>query len=179
MRLPTLFETSAAFPGSAFLPAGTSPAFSENVGVPSVNGASTLTATTHTPDSNYYWIWSANSSGPGHIGSQNLGIRCVIPGEYAPFKIVYDSNGASGFAPVDSGRYAKGNAVTAPDSSGMSKSGYRFTGWTVSSDGSGTAVLPGQKVYFDSSDMKFFAKWERVYSVTYDSNGATSGERSG
>ena len=95
-------------------------------------------------------------------------------------QIHYDPNGATGGScAVDSHNYnSNATAVILGNSaqSGLSLSGYSFSGWTLNSDGSGHIYQAGDSFQLSSSSITFYAKWTPVpYTVTYQANGASSG----
>ncbi len=81
MRLPLLYETTAANPGSNKPTDPASPSWSTiTTGVPALGGgySSTWTSSAYSGDTAYYWYWSdtvASSSPNGYTGS----VRCVVP----------------------------------------------------------------------------------------------------
>ncbi|MCD7947350.1 MAG: S-layer homology domain-containing protein [Oscillospiraceae bacterium] len=90
------------------------------------------------------------------------------------YTVTYDGNGhSSGSPPVDSGRYADGDAVTVLGNTGsMTKSGYRFSGWSLSTSG-GTVLSPGDQFTMANADVTFYARWSVV------SSGGSSGGGTG
>lgn len=88
------------------------------------------------------------------------------------YTVTYNSNGATaGTAPsVTSG---SGTLNLAQNTGNLSKTGYIFSGWNSAADGSGTSVAVGG-TFTPSQNTTMFAKWI-TYTVTYNTNGATSG----
>ena len=67
-----------------------------------------------------------------------------------------------------------GQSTTIPDV-GFSRTGYTFTGWNTSADGTGTAYRPNDSIQFAAQDITLYAQWKvRSYSVAFDSNGGSS-----
>lgn len=96
---------------------------------------------------------------------------CVVNvGEGETYSVIYDANGGSG-AP---GSQTKSQSIILTLSSGVpTRSGYTFTGWNTSSDGSGTNYSPGGE-YSKDADVTLYAQWTKVtYTVTYDANGGS------
>ena len=81
----------------------------------------------------------------------------------------YDTNGG-GTAPAG-GTKTYGQSLVLEPSTGLSKTGYTFTGWN---DGS-TTHLAGATISLTASKV-FVAQWSaQSYSITYEGNGANSG----
>jgi Listeria-Bacteroides repeat domain (List_Bact_rpt) len=60
------------------------------------------------------------------------------------YAVTYDGNNYSGGSvPRDAGTYAQGATVTDASTGDMVRSGYNFTGWNTSANGSGTARNAG------------------------------------
>jgi len=97
------------------------------------------------------------------------------------FTITYSGNGNSGGnVPIDSKSYLKGASVVVLDNTGsLVKSGFRFAGWNLSPDGTGTNYSPGNSFSIGSSNMTLYANWLALppptYAVTYNGNGNTGG----
>jgi len=82
---------------------------------------------------------------------------------YCPksFKIIYNGNtNTSGNVPVDdSSPYKTGSTVTILENSGsLAKTGYLFSGWNMSADGSGTSYVQGN-TFIITSNTILYAKW--------------------
>ncbi len=89
------------------------------------------------------------------------------------YTVTYDANWGTGAVPVDSELYEEGDNVTLSSGSDLTRDGYRFKGWTLSSEGSGTVYDAGESYTMGSGDVTFYAKWNEAYTVTYDINGGT------
>ncbi len=89
---------------------------------------------------------------------------------YGHNQVTYYANGGTG-TQTDSNNYNDGATVTVKDQGTMSRTGYAFVGWDTDDDGHGTHYNPGDtfKIY---NDVKLYAQWKRVYTVTYDKNAA-------
>jgi uncharacterized repeat protein (TIGR02543 family) len=90
--------------------------------------------------------------------------------------VTYDANGAtSGTAPTDAIAYRPGQSVTTAANSGtLARTGYTFSGWNTSADGTGTTYAVSTSSAFSiSGNTTLYARW--TATVTYDANGATSG----
>ena len=87
--------------------------------------------------------------------------------------ISFSGNGAtSGF--MESIQGAIGQSATIPNV-GFSRTGYTFTGWNTSPDGTGTAYRPNATIQFAAQNITLYAQWKvRSYSVNFDSNGGSA-----
>ena len=95
----------------------------------------------------------------------------------APFTVTYLANGGTG-SYVDSDIPA-GSQYTIKDlnATGISRTGYTFTGWNTEANGGGTAYQPGDNITVNS-DIALYAQWAAnpgTFSITYDPNGGTGG----
>ena len=69
---------------------------------------------------------------------------------------------------------AIGQSATIPNV-GFSRTGYTFTGWNTSPDGTGTAYRPNATIQFAAQNITLYAQWKvRSYSVNFDSNGGSA-----
>jgi uncharacterized repeat protein (TIGR02543 family) len=98
------------------------------------------------------------------------------------YSVTYNANGADdGVVPVDSTNYPSGAAVEVMGNPGaLTKTGYSLMGWNTSSDGTGSAYVPGDFFTMGSGDITFYAQWTKnthllSYTVTYNANGADTG----
>lgn len=94
------------------------------------------------------------------------------------YSITYDSNTAtSGSVPTDGNNYNIGDTATAlGNTSNLARAGYTFAGWNTAANGSGTTYTTGSTIVIGSSNLTLYVKWTAInYSITYDSNSATSG----
>ena len=88
--------------------------------------------------------------------------------------ITYDGNTAeSGTEPVDATVYAHLAQVTVLGNTGtLAKTGYTFTGWNTSADGSGDSYTGGE-TFFIGAPTTLYAQWTaNDYTVSFDANGA-------
>ena len=80
-------------------------------------------------------------------------------------------NGGTGTIAPLSG--AVGSSVVLPSSTGVTKSGYTFSGWNTNANGSGVTYSAGA-AYVLSSSATLYAQWTPdVYVVSYSANGGT------
>jgi hypothetical protein len=76
----------------------------------------------------------------------------------------YDANGGSGTAPA-SVIQAAGTTTTVSDDSGISRSGYLFSGWNTAADGGGKSYATGSTFTFDADTM-LYAQWTAQPKLT-------------
>jgi len=119
------------------------------------------------------WNTAADGSGTTYqggatftMGSGNVTLYAkwkvfVIP---IPLIVMYDGNGnTGGSVPIDSNGYATGATVTVLGNTGsLVKSGYAFTGWNTSANGSGTGYVGGSTFAIGSADVTLYAQWTPV-----------------
>ena len=95
------------------------------------------------------------------------------------FTVTYNANGSTGGSvPVDSNTYTQGQTVTVLGNTlNLARTGYTFTGWSISSSGSGTSYIQGNTFAMGSANVVLYAKWTAnpTYTITYNANGATGG----
>jgi len=121
--------------------------------------------------------WNTNSSGTGThydtYSSYTVTRNITLYAKWVPIYTVTfnDNNTMTGNAPMmmtaDSG-----SSITLPDSGTMKKTNYNFRGWTVNSPDSGTTYATNTP-YTVISNVTFYAKWIKTYTVTYNRNNAT------
>jgi uncharacterized repeat protein (TIGR02543 family) len=89
----------------------------------------------------------------------------------APYTVIYNINGGTSGA-ISNGSYNLGTPLTLPT---PSRTNYTFSGWYDTTT-AGTLVGVGGANYSPSSSVTIYARWVGVgYTITYYSNGATSG----
>ncbi len=131
------------------------------------------------------WNTQANGSGTSYtagatltMGSANI-VLYAIWTTLPTYTISYNSNGAtSGTAPTDSNNYLSGDIATVQTNSGsLARSGFTFAGWNTLANGTGTPYTGGSTLTMGSANVILYAVWttQPTYTVTYNSNGATSG----
>jgi hypothetical protein len=84
------------------------------------------------------------------------------------FVIYFNTNGGNGSIPSITAK--KGESITLPDGSQMTKPGYIFIGWNTSYDGTGTDYKAGSSYTVTgdvSGDIYFFAKWYAIGGEAY------------
>jgi uncharacterized repeat protein (TIGR02543 family) len=89
------------------------------------------------------------------------------------YTVTYNINNGSGTTPsVQTANY--GSNITLPSGSGFSRTSYNFGGWNTNTSGTGTNYN-ANSAYTVTGNITLYAKWNAVYTVTFDANGATSG----
>jgi uncharacterized repeat protein (TIGR02543 family) len=86
--------------------------------------------------------------------------------EVGAYTVSYNTNGGSTIA-------AQAYARSIAEPTAPTRAGYTFAGWTETDGGSTTITFP----YAPSatSNITLYAKWNRIYTVTYTYNSATGG----
>lgn len=90
----------------------------------------------------------------------------------AAYSVTYNANDAtSGSAPVDSTSYGQFATATASNNSGnLARTGYNFTGWNTSADGTGTTYGTGATIPMSNGNVTLYARWVLdslpVYTIT-------------
>jgi uncharacterized repeat protein (TIGR02543 family) len=93
---------------------------------------------------------------PAAVGSTGTFGVVYSAGITRPVYVAFDAKGGSGTVPsymaVDNG------SIILPDGSGLTKSGYYFSGWTTQYDGTGTVYQPGDLFITDDFNL-LYALW--------------------
>ncbi|MBR4504751.1 MAG: Ig-like domain-containing protein [Candidatus Methanomethylophilaceae archaeon] len=76
------------------------------------------------------------------------------------FHVTYNANGGSGKVPTDSGLYEYGEYATVLAKNTLSKSGFEFSGWSASKDGSVPIYKQGSLIRV-LGDTVLYAVWEK------------------
>ncbi len=79
--------------------------------------------------------------------------------EAATYRVIYDMNGGTGTAPVDTNEYQEGEMAILADGAGLSMEGYAFVGWSYETDG---FALDEEEIWLENSDAILYAVWEAV-----------------
>ncbi len=102
------------------------------------------------------------------------GIRinwCGSINTHLQYGITYDANGGSGGPSYQEWPNTCSGTATLSTST-PTRNGYRFKGWSWSSEVSTVNYLPGSTVSFDHNYLILYAVWEKmVYTLTYNANG--------
>ncbi|MDE2592450.1 MAG: InlB B-repeat-containing protein, partial [Actinomycetales bacterium] len=123
--------------------------------------------------------WNTNAAGTGQTyvegGIFNLSSNVTLYAKWIQlFNITFDGNGAtSGSSPIFANSLA--STVTLPGNDGTyARTGYVWGGWNTQPDGSGTTYAGGAS-YTLAANSSLYSLWLPLFTITYDSNGATSG----
>ncbi|MEI7943320.1 MAG: InlB B-repeat-containing protein [Actinomycetes bacterium] len=89
--------------------------------------------------------------------------------------ITFNKNRASSGTVPPVSEVTKLLSVNAPTNSGnLQLTGYSFAGWNTQADGKGSVTYQPGDAITPTADLALYAKWSA--SITYDANGATSGD---
>lgn len=124
----------------------------------------TLSIGTHT------FVFTFNA---GNTATFGLTVSDSTPDTY---KVTYDGNGhISGSVPEDKTVYERGTLVTVLDNTGLlEKTGYTFSGWNSSADGTGDDYAGNATFQMGEADLMLYAKWTvNKYSITFESEGGS------
>lgn len=89
------------------------------------------------------------------------------------YTVVFDPNGGEGSLKDLTAKYE--DSLTLPKT-GVSRTGYRFTGWNTEPDGSGLDYAPGQRVsgLTEEESVTLYAQWTPItYTVRFNANKGT------
>lgn len=140
------------------------------------NTATTLAQCTFEREGYVFDGWNTAADGSGT--DYNAGAEFTVNADttlYAQwiansYFVTFDANGGHG---TMAQQVIERNGTANITECGFSRSGYTFTGWNTSADGTGTAYAAGADIS-PSSDMTLFAQWQaKTYAVTFDANGGT------
>lgn len=109
--------------------------------------------------------WFTNAAFSGHAVSLPLELECdtTLYAKWSQkYTIVFETNGGTGIASY--------KAVEITESPDTMREGYYFAGWYEQSDFGGVAVtFP----YVLSEKTTLYAKWLKIYTVSFETNGGT------
>ena len=102
------------------------------------------------------------------VDSEGISSPAIASGQAVPpamYVIKYDANGADGgTAPASQNKTQYTDITLATNSGGLTRIGYRFTGWNTAPDGTGTPYSAGATYSADKS-VTLYAQWEAVDAV--------------
>ena len=102
------------------------------------------------------------------VDSEGVSSPAVASGQAVPpatYIIKYDGNGANGgTAPTSQSKTQYTDITLATNSGGLTRIGYRFTGWNTAPDGTGMTYSAGAAYSADES-VTLYAQWEAVDAV--------------
>ena len=126
------------------------------------------------------WNTKADGSGDNYTGGLLLSINgdTTLYAKWVAdsYSITYHANGStSGAVPATQTKTHDIDLVVAANTGNLAQTGYTFSGWNTKDDGSGTDYTAGSS-FSTNSATTLYAKWiPKVYVVSYNANGATSG----
>jgi uncharacterized repeat protein (TIGR02543 family) len=90
------------------------------------------------------------------------------------YTLSFNMNGADSGGVVSPLMKLNGSTIPLPDTGGISKSGYKFSGWNTERYGLGTAYAAGDS-FTITEDITLYAQWTVPlnYTVSYNANGGT------
>ncbi|MEI6437441.1 MAG: InlB B-repeat-containing protein [Candidatus Omnitrophota bacterium] len=129
------------------------------------------------------WNTAANGSGTSRAAASTFsmgGANVTLYAQWtanATYTVTYNGNtNTGGSAPSDATAYYNGDTVTVAAVGSLTKTGYTFTGWNTAANGSGTSRAAAATFAIGAANVTLYAQWvSSGHSVTYNSNGATSG----
>ena len=96
---------------------------------------------------------------------------------YPPtYTMTYNANGATSGSVPANGSYESGSAPTtvSTNSGTLARTGYSFSGWNSSADGTGTTYAAGSGTYSSNANVTLYAKWApNSLDVTFNSQSGT------
>ena len=102
------------------------------------------------------------------VDSEGVSSPAVASGQAVPpatYVIKYDGNGADGgTAPTSQSKTQYTDITLATNSGGLTRIGYRFTGWNTDPEGTGMTYLAGA-AYSADEGVTLYAQWEAVDAV--------------
>ncbi|GHT95656.1 hypothetical protein FACS1894141_4680 [Spirochaetia bacterium] len=123
--------------------------------------------------------WNTNADGTGTAyaagASMTVSANVTLYAQWsdpaAQYTIGYNSNGGNGTVPA-SQTVNGGSSVVVASGSGLSRSGYTFSGWNTTADGTGTAYIDGSSLTVNANTT-LYAQWAVIvqYTVSYNANG--------
>lgn len=126
--------------------------------------------------------WNTNTGGDGtnyaegapYLGNANLTLYAKWT--INTYVVSYNANSAtSGTAPPDQAKTYNVSLNLATNTGNLARTGYTFSGWNTTADGSGVSYAVGA-AYIADEALTLYAKWTPdIYVVSYNSNAATSG----
>jgi len=92
---------------------------------------------------------------------------------YPIYTVTYNGNGATSGS-VAAMSVDSGSVITIPDKGTLVRIGYSFGGWNTNNTNTGTNYSVGTS-YTVTSNVILYVRWIPIYTVTFNGNGATSG----
>lgn len=129
------------------------------------------------------WNTAADGSGTSYNPAATFNMGATNVTLYAKWSLVptytvtYNGNGnTGGNPPIDDLLYQENATVTVKyNTNSLVKTGYIFTGWSTSADGSGSFYIPDESFPIGSVNMVLYANWVENYFSFDSSTGVLSG----
>jgi uncharacterized repeat protein (TIGR02543 family) len=143
-------------------------------------GTFTLPANPFTKSNSIFTGWNDGSSiyAAGATYTMGSANKTLTATWTAGYTATFNSNSAtSGTVPASQSYTVGGDTLTISANTGnLLRTGYTFAGWATTANGTGTTYTEGQTGVTLSAGITLYAKWTaNNYTVTYNSNSATSG----
>ena len=133
------------------------------------------------------WNTAANGSGASYapggtfsLGASGLTLYAQWVDDPNTFTVTYEGNGSTGGnAPVDPTAYYAGDTVTVSNRGTLVKTGFSFSGWNTTANGSGTSYLAGSTFVMGATPVTLHAIWTVLSSdtlMTYEGFDLAAGE---
>jgi uncharacterized repeat protein (TIGR02543 family) len=115
---------------------------------------------------------SGLSAGTYFVAGSTLGTRFSITVQSNAISINFNINNGTGTAPISlSG--TPGSSFTMPTSSGFSRNGHSFLGWSSNSSATSASFLANTSYVFNNTTI-LYAIWQKiVYGITINENGGS------
>ena len=112
------------------------------------------------------WNTSSNGSGTSYSSggtySNNSNVTLYAQWKVNTYTITYNANGGNGAPSNQTKKHGENITLSSVK---PTKTGYTFTGWNTSSNGSGTSYSSGG-TYSNNSNVTLYAQWQSVSSYT-------------
>ncbi|MDR2900937.1 MAG: InlB B-repeat-containing protein [Treponema sp.] len=96
-------------------------------------------------------------------------------GPIPEYTLTYDKNDADGGTVPEAESYKRNTYADISGNTGnLTRTGYVFDRWNSKADGTGTNYTLGSRIQM-TEDTTLYAKWTKVYTISYDKNGADGG----
>ena len=124
------------------------------------------------------WNTAANGGGTAYQPGDNITVNSDVTlyAQWTPtinFTVSYEANGGTGQYSDDNIAPGTQYTVKTDGATGITRTGYNFTGWNTAANGGGTAYQPGA-TFTVNSDETLYAQWEPItFDVSYNANGGT------
>lgn len=137
-----------------------------------LDGATSLSKTGYT-----FAGWNDGSTTSNALASVTINTNKVFVAQWTAqsYSITYDGN-TSTSGSVTVGSYVAGGVPYAIATNGFTKTGYTFSGWYTTANGTGGTTYVTGAGYSTASNLVLYAQWTPAnYTITYNANGATTG----